>query len=304
MAPAIIHQKAFLSPPRLTGIESTIYLKLRDSTIWVATHRGILKYQDGQTENFTTSHGLIHDTVTDICQKEDGTLWFATSGGISSFDGRHFNNFTEAHGLSFDRVNALECKDYKTIWAGTDNGMSRLDYSTVTYGKADGLIKPDNQLTGIFDLSGTGSDSLLLATGWRGLFLFDGKKITPIDGLNGELYIRKILPLRSNDYLLGTHMGLTRFTPQSENTEIFFHKNEEWTLTVERNPDGTIWTGRGWAGGGLFKYDAETGERLDQLQQADGLPNEQVWALMHAEQEGLWIGTGTGIVLMKAGVFP
>ena len=66
---------------------------------------------------------------------------------------------------------------------------------------------------------------------------------------------------------------------------------------------GYLWTGHGWAGEGLSKYDLQNGELLDKYTTEDGLPHNNVWAIFPMEQGQMYIGTESGLSLFEDGQF-
>ncbi len=109
--------------------------------------------------------------------------------------------------------------------------------------------------------------------------------------MHSQLYVNDILANDDGSYWLSTHMGIVHHKDGQQR----FLKNEEWTMSIIEDEAGQLWSGRGWAGGGISRFDAETGERLEQLTKEDGLPDDQVWYLEHAGTGSFWIGTTSGI---------
>jgi ligand-binding sensor domain-containing protein len=56
----------------------------RDLTLYVATNKGILRY-NGQWQTFTTATGLASNDVRHLEAMADGSIWMATSAGLSHF---------------------------------------------------------------------------------------------------------------------------------------------------------------------------------------------------------------------------
>ncbi|MBK8080048.1 MAG: hypothetical protein IPK25_07050 [Saprospiraceae bacterium] len=57
---------------------------------------GVFSY-DGKTfKNYSTTNGLINNSVRSILEDKDGNLWFGTRCfGLSRFDGKTFTTFSE-----------------------------------------------------------------------------------------------------------------------------------------------------------------------------------------------------------------
>ena len=288
----------FVVVDRFTGLHVRSIHFEEEGALWIASDLGgVVKYTDDATVNYTTRHGLMDNFVNDICESQDGLLWFATEGGLSSFDGVHFTNYNQHHGLASNQVKSLECSSYKTIWAGTANGLSRLDYATISYGKSRSIFNREEQLTGVFDVNSVAPDTVYVATSWTGLLQFDGMRLKEVEGLGNDYYIRSMKEVKPGEYMLGTHIGLIKFIPGAGEQRITEYKNDEWTIAVEQDEEGNIWTANGWIAGGVYTYAAQTVDRIGHYTVDDGLPSNEVWALKHSPTYGMWIGTTNGIAL-------
>ena len=276
-------------------------LLAEDNAIWLATHNGVVRVKEDEVKRWTTKNGLVHNMVYEVCESNHGLMWFGTERGISSFDGNLFVNYTSQNGLTNNQIHSLECSDPKILWAGTENGLSRLDYSINNFGRKEGLLKFDNQLAGVFDIEKVSADEIYISTDWQGVLGFDGSNLKPIPGLESELYVREMLKMKSGAYLLGSNAGLITIDPKLPDVSPVFWGNDTWSLALEEDDAGNIWVGQGWSGGGLFKYDPETGQLLKNYTLADGLPDENVWSITHVPGQGLWIGTSSGIALLDDG---
>ena len=270
--------------------------------MWLATRRGISKVEGSELTHFSTQNGLAHNEVREICESPDGLLWFATLGGLSSYNGTQFTNYTTTQGLAHNVVGSIECSQEKTIWIGTENGVSRFNYAIHAYDATNGLVKDDGGGVSVFDIVHGSDKQTYIGTAWGGIFKFNGNQFTRVFPESGDLYIRNMLEIDPSTYVLGTHVGLLSYSMQGEANNLTVYKNKEWNIALEKDADGFLWTGQGFTGGGLSKYDPATGERLERYFMEDGLPNNHVWSLMHTA-EGLWVGSGAGIGLLQDGAF-
>lgn len=96
---------------------------------WLSVSCAITEFT---VEQFTTSDGLVNNTVRCIMQDSKGRLWLGTSNGLSRYDGCVFVNYRLSHdkkslGLADRRVKSIyEGKD-GLLWIGTMRGFSCLD---------------------------------------------------------------------------------------------------------------------------------------------------------------------------------
>jgi len=99
-----------------------------DTCQWFGTNNGAAFHTSHNTKidwtQYSTSEGIICDTVLSIAKDLDGNIWFGTSNGVSRFDGNSFTNFTTANGLANNKVNTISIDIDGSVWFGTDNGIS------------------------------------------------------------------------------------------------------------------------------------------------------------------------------------
>ena len=78
----------------------------RSGTVWVATFRGLSKFnpRDGTFTSYDSRSGLPTDTVLGILEDDNGHLWVSTLDGLSRFDPRAetFTNYHTSDGLLTD----------------------------------------------------------------------------------------------------------------------------------------------------------------------------------------------------------
>ncbi|MEM8486380.1 MAG: two-component regulator propeller domain-containing protein [Bacteroidota bacterium] len=275
----------------------------RKGGIWLATNKGIATFDGVSTTELTTKNGLVDNAVREICESSDGLMWFATLGGLSAYNGAQFTNYTTRQGLANNKVTSVDCSQDKTVWIGTENGISSFDYAIRAFDESDGLFKPGGGVVNVFDIvHASTSDQMYIATAWGGIFAFNGYEFNRILKDEGDLYVRQMLEISPNKYVFGTHEGLRSYAPDSAVHDPVTFNYKEWNIALAQDDDGFLWTGKGFTGGGLSKYDVHTGERIAHYTLEDGLSDEQVWALYDTPQ-GLWVGTSAGIVLFEEGVF-
>jgi ligand-binding sensor domain-containing protein len=60
----------------------------RRGTMWVATWKGLSRFDGSAFETFTVDDGLVDKWVYAIQIDADGALWLGTEGGVNRSDGR------------------------------------------------------------------------------------------------------------------------------------------------------------------------------------------------------------------------
>ncbi|MTI88535.1 MAG: hypothetical protein FH748_11255 [Balneolaceae bacterium] len=92
--------------------------------IWMATERGVIKYQKGDVEFIDPSDEYWKSFVTILFQDSRGNLWIGTEGGIAKKEGDEFKYYTEDDGLKGKSVYEIKEDSRGNIWVGTNKGIS------------------------------------------------------------------------------------------------------------------------------------------------------------------------------------
>lgn len=146
-------------------------LQDRNGNYWLATWKGIIKYDGEVFTNYTLKEGLIHFHVYSCYEDKKGNLWFGTArGGVYRYDGTGFHLFTKKDGLPDNSVSDFAEDKEGNIWFATDNGASRFDGKAFTnYTVEDGL--PTNRVNALlFSKDG----ALLVGCGGSTILATDG----------------------------------------------------------------------------------------------------------------------------------
>jgi hypothetical protein len=97
-------------------------------------------------QSYTTSDGLVNNSIRLVFQDHEGYLWVGTQGGVAKFDGEQFVTVSLKDSIASDDVVSMFEDDQKRIWFITKSGVKYYDgevYKALTI--ADGL--PDNVVT-------------------------------------------------------------------------------------------------------------------------------------------------------------
>ncbi len=269
-----------------------------DGAIWFGTDYGVSRFDGGAFTSFTMENGLVGNIVNDICQSSDGTVWFGTTSGLSAYNGKGFVNFTTQDGLVNDNIWSLYYGKDDVLWIGTGDGVSRFDtQGMVNFTAEDGLLRKEGTLAGVFDIHLTSDKEMWVGTEWGGVLKFDGEKfqrMMPDSGGSGKQksrrYVRKICQPPDGMLWFGADNGLIRY----DNERFEQILSRLWTLTIQDDATGAIWFGNGWRGGGVKKYEPDTGV-VTTFTVSDGLSNDSVWAIEKDADDVIWIGTGEGL---------
>src|SRR5215203_3924414 len=116
-------------------------------------------------EQFTTDHGLSHESIISITKDADGFLWIGTANGLNRFDGISFKIFRNEPNSeqtipgNYIAGTALDKNGY--LWIATNYGLCRLNTRTLKIDRVDLKDSSDKYarydvMSGEFDKDGTG----------------------------------------------------------------------------------------------------------------------------------------------------
>jgi diguanylate cyclase (GGDEF)-like protein len=118
-------------------------------TVWIATSRGLARFDGSHWRVFTENDGLKSADLGAIAQRQ-GAIWLAYRDAFGmtrlEFNGERVvaTHFTKQNGLSSDLIYALAFDSLGRLWSTTDNGVNLLEQGRWhNYGMEDGLIWND-----------------------------------------------------------------------------------------------------------------------------------------------------------------
>jgi sugar lactone lactonase YvrE len=117
--------------------------------LWVGGEEGLFRVniESKKRKNYTTSSGLISNSVRAIAVDRLGFKWIGTDKGVSQFDGkRNWVTYDYSDGLPSNFINCIVIDPLDNIWFGTDKGLALYDRKKFTVRTTkQGL--PDNNVT-------------------------------------------------------------------------------------------------------------------------------------------------------------
>ena len=196
---------------------------------------------------YTTSDGLVGNSIWFIQEDQKGYLWFITPfKGATRYDGVHFQNLNTTDGLASNNIYFALSDRKGHLWFATDRGVSRYDGRDFEhFDVADGLS--DSNVTFMLE---DGRGHLWFATD-RGVSRYDGGDFERFDIADGlpDNNVTCILQDRKDVFWFGTGKGVCkydgkRFQPLS--TADLSHRVQ----VMLEDRDGCLWFG---AEGGLYR---------------------------------------------------
>jgi ligand-binding sensor domain-containing protein len=126
----------------------------RDGGLWIGTWgQGLAHLSQGRIDHFTHADGLSNDVVRCLFEDHEGNIWVGTDGGLDRFRDFAVTTITKREGLAGSMASSLLASKSGGVWIGTNNGLTSIqDGKISTFNKKDGL--PSNNISGIFEEQG------------------------------------------------------------------------------------------------------------------------------------------------------
>ncbi len=180
--------------------------------LWVGGEEGLFRVNldTKKRKNYTTSDGLISNSVRAIAVDRLGFIWIGTDKGVSQFDGkRNWVTYDYSDGLPSNFINTVVIDPLDNIWFGTDKGLAMYDRKKFTVRTTkQGL--PDNNVTSMaIDANGV----FWIGTS-KGILKQDGKKqqvFTTSDGLPSDRILSVAVDGRWNVWAGTLEQGVARY---------------------------------------------------------------------------------------------
>jgi signal transduction histidine kinase/ligand-binding sensor domain-containing protein len=295
----------------------------RSGTMWAGSGTKGLNVYNPKAVNFThikhksdDPSSLAPGVLWVIFEDSQGTLWVGTDTGgenyLTQFDAKtrkvikHKFDPADPESLRSGRIAHILEGENGSMWIGTSTGLCELDRKT---GKAKDHIREDRDNTYIRYLEWNRNDpeSFWVSNSEEGLDLFNTRTKTYTDiplvteKTNRESFA--ICTYQDNEGVLwvGTIDGLFKvdknlqasfvigYDPQD--TTSLSDDNIYYILERQREP-GILWIAT--AGGGLNRYDTETGITTH-ITTDDGLADNTIYAIEEDNNGTLWVSTNAGI---------
>ena len=221
--------------------------------LWVGGEEGLFRVHidTKKRKNYTTSAGLISNSVRAIAVDRLGFKWIGTDKGVSQFDGKkNWVTYDYSDGLPSNMINCVVIDPLDNIWFGTDKGLALYDRKKFTVrttkhglpdnnvtslaidangvfwiGTSKGLLKQDGKKQQVFTTSaGLPSDRILTVavdgrwnvwagTERKGIARYDGNKWVRYTDLQGmpQVTIRVVVSDLADNKWFGTDSGVYKY---------------------------------------------------------------------------------------------
>ena len=300
------------------------FVKINTNELWMATKRGIYVldslggFKNKISENSLSRNSLAANDVQGLLRDTEGGIWCATyHGGISYY--APVGSAFEIYMAGTNAGNGISGKNFTNvaedlrgnIWIAGDNGLNKFNPVSrqfITYSPQS----PEGRLSGL-DILGLAcdNDNRLWIGAWRyGVDVMDIDKEAIIDRFTEgagkyDLKSNRIMSIYvdadSQTVWVGATDGIYRYNKKSRQfTEAASFPQRTPYNAIAQTADGTVWG----LCHGLFFYNARKnlqGELKVMVNGENILPTGINSALLIAKDSSFWLGTGNGLIRVKAG---
>ncbi len=275
--------------------------------VWFGGEQGVIAFSSGDdtTEDDDTLHiytledGLPSRWVTAIAADNKGGVWFGTQGGgVAYLDQAGWTIYTEEDGLASNWVRAIVLDPAGRAWFATSKGVSAFSGTTWQSFNSGNSPLPKDVVT---DIVVDGEGNLWFSTEGGGISRLsaDGRDwhtYTTVDGLGDDFVLSLAVDAQSYIWAGTWRGGLSYF--DGEQWFTFATANSglaaNWVQDVTVDARGQVWCGTyGLPGGGLSVLMPATAQWVH-YGPADGLPSDNVTAVLQSRPGEVWVGTEMG----------
>ncbi|MDU6686936.1 MAG: two-component regulator propeller domain-containing protein [Enterobacteriaceae bacterium] len=259
--------------------------------IWAATDNGLYQVIDNKATLVSPGSGLPQVRAFSLLVTNDNTLLVGTEGGVWKRVGEDFQPLHPA--LTNEVVSTMMQDKRGDIWFGTINhgifrlspeGLEHLNIDNgIVHNRVQSILEDREQSIWI----GTNSGLIRLR---RAPFI----TISTRQGLNGD-YVRTVMTHSDGSILVGTSTGLNRIRDGHVEQINWDQHTQPSVLSLGEATDGSVWVGT--YTDGLLHW--KNGQLTPVLQQSNGLPGNEVRAILTDHQQNLWIGTASGLSVLR-----
>lgn len=276
--------------------------------LWIGTQGAGLNYVlPGHRTRYTTSNGLLHNTIYSLLSAPDGTLWVGTASGLQSFEvGLWVPHSPTSNGKAIGIMALFQDCD-GSLWVGTEgDGVYRKSNKGWTkFREKDGLSGNI-----IISLLQDQNGAIWIGTQGSGINRLQNSAFTSYTTKNGlsNNIARPIFQSSDKTIWVGTVRGLNRlksdsFEPLSGfngvTPPVILSLAEEKSLSPQKP---VLWVGT--RGSGLYRFSKDTKQHITTK---NGLSNDVVTSLFVEQKTGkpdvvLWAGTANGLNRIEKGI--
>ena len=251
--------------------------------------------------NINIEQGISQSTIEAIFQDSEGYIWLGTNDGLNRYNGYEFKiyNYEEyQNSISHNGITDITEDKYGNIWVNTVSGVNKINKKTEkisNYTEINGKIKEDSTT----EIIVTKDNNILVGT-YEGLNIYNAKEdrfdiiLEQKDGILSSCIYSIDEDINGNIWI-GTELGLNKLSKDFKVLETYTSESEIYNIFCD-DENGFVWAGSDSSG--LLKIDKNTKEvtqYINNIEDLNSLPANQVGAIIRDSKGNLWVGTTNGL---------
>jgi diguanylate cyclase (GGDEF)-like protein len=318
------------------GTITPVYLfQDHEGFIWIASMSGLLRYDGARAVRFGAEQGISRAVIEEITESADGRIWIVSRDGLVVQSGARFVPVALPPGIhSLATYQPIVVKP-EGIYLASDSGLWMLDAGAGSTVMVKQQVFPGRRVD-LVHLGSDGRVWFTLGNriGWLDHAVhphfLPAQKEVPDEPMVALLQDgKRRLWLRTSQHLLRLEPGTEQFVLDAPNLPpandvgvpaidghgrlmiptiagLYLHYDDHWdvidkrrgtaanaTFSAMQDREGTYWIGLG--GNGIERWQGEG--RWSGWTDAEGLPDNVVWAELRDYQQRLWVGTNDGVAM-------
>jgi diguanylate cyclase (GGDEF)-like protein len=262
-----------------------------DGYVWAGTWEGLARWNGSEFAVFDRNNipGLSGNGVRALAVARDGALWVGTArAGLFKWHAGRWQRWGSDNGFPFDQIMALHEDARGALWiVGEESGVARMDGAGVrVFGAADGVGHATAYTVA------EGPDGAIYIGHAQGIDRIQGDRAVAWGAPRGlpPIAVRAIHFGPRGELHLSAGWELWRL----QNDRLVRDPRQDRGLgeldLVEGDRDGTLWLGS--VDAGVWRA---SGERIERLDTALGLPQNRVVSWLQDQEGSVWLGTSGGL---------
>lgn len=276
----------------LPSSESYDIIQDKKGFIWIATDRGVSRFDGYSFKNFTTNEGLVDNSVLSLYEDELGRIWFhAVSGRLCYYENgkiipyKYNNLLTQNKGYI---VRSFECDKNNNLTIGLlSNGIINITGD----GKLTDLTPPLEGRTFLGSVRNNNlhfcSKSKDQSQEWMISFYKDNRKIFSNSISKKSTQINVSGVQRKNKAYVFYAIGYILEIDKKNETQLISAEYE--VVRMFEDKDSCLWLS--YKTGGVRKY--APNETIESKNFITYLPNEIITCIYEDEENGIWLASLT-----------
>jgi signal transduction histidine kinase len=279
----------FVKEDGLTGNSVERLYEDAEENLWVVTASGLDVFRDLKVATFSTAQGLSSDHVQSVLAARDGSIWIGNSHSLDVLRGNKMASIHTRDGLPGHRVTSLYQDHKGRIWVGVDRTLDIYER-----GKFRGVPGSDGLPLGIVIAISEDTDRNIWvvaaqAPGQRVFRIADDRVVQEFS--ESEIPETRVLaPDPRGGLWLGLYNGSLAHYRAGKFEIVAKDLSPRGVLSLAVDRDGSVWIATRT---GVFCWREGILKRLDLT---NGLPCEEIAAIIKDDEGALWLYSKCGVV--------